>query len=54
MSTETNVLYLELVAAKAKQLAHDLKNGKLWDGDLGRGVDELFETLHNVDARKGR
>jgi hypothetical protein len=54
MSTETNVLYLELVAAKAKQLAHDVKNGKLWPGDLSNGLSEIFETLRKVETDRGR
>jgi len=55
MSThETDVLYLELVAAKAKQLATDLKSGRLWPGDLNRGLSEIFETLNKVEYDRGR
>lgn len=33
---------LELIAAKAKMLAYEYKNGKLWPGDLERGLGELI------------
>ncbi len=54
MSSETNALYLELVAAKAKQLAHDVKNGKLWPGDLNKGLSEIWENLQKIDEDRGR
>lgn len=51
--SEDTTLRLELVAAKAKQLAEDNKRGKLWPGDLERGLQELYEQLSRAqqDAR---
>lgn len=46
--TESNVARLELIAAKARQLAMDLKEGKLWEGDLSRGMSEIHEQLRYV------
>lgn len=42
------VTRLELVAAKAKQLAEDAKIGSLWDGDLQRGVGEMLGQLNTL------
>ena len=42
------VTRLELIAAKAKQLAEDLKHGKLWPGDLAKGAGEIGEQLDHV------
>lgn len=41
---------LELVAAKAKQLAEDLKRGRLWEGDLSRGISEIMGQLNQAAA----
>lgn len=43
-------VYLELAAAKAKQLAEDSKRGKLWEGDLQRGISEIRETLDKASS----
>lgn len=52
MSTDTDrvVVYLELVAAKAKQLAQDVKNGRLYRGDLSHGIGECHENLRRASA----
>ncbi len=42
---DTAVYRLELIAAKAKQLAEDMKHGRLWPGDLSKGISELLEQL---------
>lgn len=42
MSKDLAVIKLELAAAKAKQLAEDLKHGRLWEGDLERGISEII------------
>jgi hypothetical protein len=47
MNSDTT-LRLELIAAKAKQLAVDLEHGKLWPGDLSRGLQEISEQLSRV------
>lgn len=39
------VIYMYLVAAKAAQLAQDMKTGKLWPGDLSSGIGEIQEAL---------
>lgn len=54
MNHEANGAYLELLAAKAKQLAEDYKRGRLWEGDLSRGLRELQETLNKIDTRTDR
>ena len=36
---------LELIASKAKILAMEYKNGKLWPGELSKGLQELQEQL---------
>jgi hypothetical protein len=45
---ERVALYLELIAAKAKQLAEDYKRARLWDGDLQRGLGEINEQLQKA------
>ena len=44
---------LDLIAAKAKQLAIDYRNGKLWDGDLSRGMCEIGQQLNNIPRERG-
>ena len=48
---------LELIAAKAKQMAEDHKAGRMWPGDLARGLRELNEQLaalwNTQEARDG-
>ena len=46
--SDFNVTYLNLIAAKAKQLAEDLENGKLWDGELATGIKDIAEQLSKV------
>lgn len=43
---EQIAMRLELIAAKATQLAHDVKNGRLWPGELGSGLAEIGKQLH--------
>lgn len=56
MNRENVQLRLELIAAKAKQLAADVKNGKLWPGDLSAGLHDIHEQLAHVgqEARNDR
>jgi hypothetical protein len=42
---ETIAMRLDLIAAKAKLLAHDLRAGRLWEGQLTQGVGEIGEEL---------
>jgi hypothetical protein len=51
---ETVAAYLELIAAKAKQLATDYKAGRLWGGELGRGLDDIAQTIRKIDTRTDR
>lgn len=54
--SDTVTMRLELIAAKARQLATDVKYGKLWPGDLSRGLSEIQEQLNEVmqDSRTDR
>lgn len=56
MNHELVVVYLELAAAKAKQLAEDAKRGRHWPGDLQRGIGEISEALQKAasEARDDR
>ncbi len=49
---------LELIAAKARQLADDYKAGSLWPGDLARGLGEIGEQLDAIyrtrEGQEGR
>lgn len=45
---------LELAAAKAKQLAEDLKRGALWDGDLSDGIAEIMHQLQHASRDAGQ
>lgn len=54
MSREMAVTRLELAAAKAKQLAEDLKHGRLWEGDLSKGISETIEQLQQAAIDAGR
>lgn len=48
---EMNVARLEAVAAMAKSLAYDLKNGKLWPDELSSGVASIRRELEKVTTR---
>jgi hypothetical protein len=50
---EAIAIRLELMAAKAKQLAHDYRHGKLWEGDLDRGLSEIGAQLHSIPRERG-
>lgn len=43
--TKANVVRLNLIAAKATQLAHDVEHGKLWPGQLYEGLRDMNEQL---------
>ena len=42
---EIIIARLELIAAKAKILVNDYRFGKLWGGDLSRGLEELKKEI---------
>lgn len=42
------IMALKVIAAKAEKLAYDLENGRLWEGDLSRGVAEIQGQLNDV------
>lgn len=44
---------LELIAAKARVLVNDYRQGKLWDGDLSRGLQELKKEIDQVCNESG-
>jgi len=50
MSKDAAANRLDLVAAKAKQLADDLRRGRLWEGDLDRGISEIIEQAKLASA----
>lgn len=37
--------YLDLMAAQAKTLSRDVRDGRLWNGDLNKGLREIREAL---------
>lgn len=43
---------LDLIAAKAKQLAEDYRKNRLWPGDLTKGLNEIREQLDRVEGEK--
>lgn len=45
---------LEIIAAKAKQLAEDVRNGRLWEGELGSGLSVISEQLERASREGGR
>jgi hypothetical protein len=45
------VMRLRLIAAKAEQLASDISNGRLWEGDAARGISEIAEQLRAISFR---
>jgi hypothetical protein len=51
---EDAALRLQLVSAKARQLAQDLERGRLWDGELARGLREINEQLERIQVPPGR
>ena len=42
------VASLRVIAAKAEQLAQDMERGRLWDGDLLRGLEEIAQQLERA------
>jgi len=48
------VLALKLIAATAEKLARDLEQGRLWDGDLSRGLAEIQRQMRDAGAPAGR
>jgi hypothetical protein len=41
-------VYLDLAAAKAKQLAMDYRSGRLWEGDIQAGIGEITQNLQKA------
>jgi hypothetical protein len=44
---------LDLIAAKARVLVNDYRQGRLWDGDLSRGLQELKKEIDQVCVESG-
>jgi hypothetical protein len=42
---------LELIAAKAKSLSIQYSEGKLWEGELQRGIGELRKEILDLEQR---
>lgn len=51
---EIIIARLELIAAKAKILVNDYRFGKLWDGDLSRGLEELKKEIDKISKESGQ
>ncbi len=49
-------LALKIIAAKAEQLANDVVNGRLWEGELSNGLATIGEQLERArrEARDDR
>jgi hypothetical protein len=54
MSREATQAYLELIAARARQLAEDYKNSRLWGGELTQGLGEIQATINKIDTSNDR
>lgn len=50
MTNQTKAMYLDLVAAKATQLAYDLRSNKLWPGDLDKGIGEILTNVEKASS----
>lgn len=48
------VMALRVIAATAQKLAHDLEHGRLWDGELSRGLSEIQAQMRDAGAPAGR
>lgn len=52
MPASEAAMRLEVVAAKAAQLAHDLRAGALWPGELSNGLSDIREQLDKVKENR--
>lgn len=52
MADATVTMRLELIAAKAKQLAEDHKANRMWPGDLAAGLREISKQLSEVERSR--
>lgn len=50
MGNELLATYLELIAAKAKTLADEVRRGAHWPGDLNKGLSEIQSTLQKAQS----
>lgn len=41
-------IHLDVIAAKAKQLAEDVRAGRLWPGQLSEGLKEIRQQLESI------
>ena len=48
------IMSLKLIAAKAEKLAYDLEHGRLWEGELGLGLQEIEKALDDARAEARR
>ncbi len=44
---------LDLISAKAKILATSYREGKLWEGDLSRGLDDILREVTYARNERG-
>lgn len=53
MSKEIIAARLEAIAGIAKATAYDVREGRLWEGDLSRRIGEIFEQLRAIPNERG-
>lgn len=54
MEKESVINRLELIAAKARQLAIDLRANKFWPGELEAGIHEISEQANRAAQEASR
>jgi hypothetical protein len=50
---EDAAMRLDVIAAKAKQLAEDLRNHRLWEGETSQGLQEIRDQLNKIKIPEG-
>lgn len=50
MADRTIEARLELIAAKARILVDDYRRGRLWEGELSAGLDELRKEINAIET----
>lgn len=50
MSDDHVAMRLDLIAARAAQLASDVRSGRLWGGDLSKGLQDIHEQMRHLGS----
>lgn len=47
--------FLDIIGARARLLATDIRNGKTWEGEVGRALSEMEATIKRAieEAKQG-